>query len=728
MCINLKKAALFVLLTGAQLPAFASSGDQSRHWTLDDILLVPDVRELALSDDGYFALYAAEVSDIETNRPRSILRIVNLRSGDQRELPYVDSADLLRRIPGSSDWSALLDIGAGVQLYRIERSGNIRPLMVNQETVLMGQADMALPTTSMAPPQRVGVLAYDWSPDGKWLWYSLLKPDALPSRVRFDDEVIAERNRRRSQIEAKIEFRVRDPRGNERLIMTRPTSDRIAYYYGANIIWRGEEVHFRVENDDETGGTIFETRIWDRAHNRIRTVVRERDVMTGWLMKGPHGGQLSTVGTGDQYELVEAFPDGRHHSYGKVDFSIGDPRSAGFQSSADGRRIIAGTRTIANPHYGLALISSDAIRTIESRGSITRCDFSATLNRGVCIREGIAQPPELVRVDLLSGKVTKIAQISPRHEEIAPLTIQARTWVNRLGYKANGFVVLPRDYRRGRRYPAIVITHGSDADERFANIALQWNYPAQIFAENGYVVLFINEPAWRQSTDLWAVFNAWTRGSGPPGPEEVQRLGWINGVYSFEDAVTDLATEGIIDLDRVGIAGFSRGSQMVNVALTHSKMFRVASGGDGSFLEPFGYPLSAQSYNAIFGGPPFGDHMAQYRRFSPSLNAEKVCAALLQQVALPMPGAIDFHEALRARRVPAQLSYYPGESPASDETHAFHIPSNRLLAMRENLAWFDYWLRDRNDPQSPFSERRSIWDRMASDPDRPCRTSFPRGR
>lgn len=726
MHITVKGGILSLLLAaGASLPAFALPSSQGRNWTLDDVVLVPEVTELALSDDGRFALYAVEAADIAANRPRSTLRVVDLNSGLQREVANVDSADLLRRIPGSPDWSALLDIGEGVQLYRIDRSGNIRPLMLNPETVLMGQADMALPTTSMAPPHRVGVLAYDWSPDGKWLWYSLLKPETASSHIRFDGEVIAARSRRRSQIEAKVEFRLRDPQGDERLIMTRPTSDRIAYYYGANIIWRGDDIHFRIENQSGADGSGFETRIWDRSHARMRTVSHERDVMTGWLMSGPHGGQLSTTGTGDHYALVETLPDGQIHKYGKVSYTIGDPRSAGFQVSTDGRSVIVGTRSIDDPHYGLALISTSGVRAIESHGSLTRCDFSADLVDAICIREGVSQPPELVRIDTRHGRVIKIGPISPRHQEIAPLTIRPRTWMNRLGYKATGFVILPRGYQKGQRYPTIIITHGSDADERFANIAIQWNYPAQIFAESGYVVLLVNDPAWRQSPELWAVFNAWLRGSGPPEPLEVQRLGWVNGVYSFEDAVTELAAEGIVDLDRVGIAGFSRGSQMVNVALTHSKMFRAASSGDGSFLEPFGYPLSAQSYDAIFGGPPFGDYIENYRRFSPSLNGKKVCAALLQQVALPMPGAIDFYEALRARHVPAQLSYYLGESPASDETHAFHIPSNRVLAMRENLAWFDYWLRDRRGPENPFPERFAAWDRMASDIDRPCGTSLP---
>ncbi|MGQ2936836.1 MAG: alpha/beta hydrolase family protein, partial [Sphingopyxis sp.] len=147
-------------------------------------------------------------------------------------------------------------------------------------------------------------------------------------------------------------------------------------------------------------------------------------------------------------------------------------------------------------------------------------------------------------------------------------------WTNRLGYRSTGFIVWPRNYQTSSRYPAIIITHGSDADERFANVDLQWNYPAQLFAERGYVVILMNDPSSRQQAELWHAYMIWSGGPGTLGPEKLRELIWINGVYSFEDAIAELASEGIVDPDRIGIAGYSRGSQMVNVAMTQSEMFR----------------------------------------------------------------------------------------------------------------------------------------------------------
>src|SRR3546814_16449023 len=97
----------------------------------------------------------------------------------------------------------------------------------------------------------------------------------------------------------------------------------------------------------------------------------------------------------------------------------------------------------------------------------------------------------------------------------------------------------------------------------------------------------MNDPIVGDSEEMLAAYAQW----GAPGPlprERVQDLIWINGTLSFEDAIGELVAEGLVDPKRVGIAGYSRGPQMVNVTMTPSKGFRAVSGGDGGLLEPVG--------------------------------------------------------------------------------------------------------------------------------------------
>src|SRR3546814_10413457 len=101
---------------------------------------------------------------------------------------------------------------------------------------------------------EIGVLAYDWSPDGKSLWYSQLKAKSGPPPIRFDDAASSLRSRRRSSIEAEVEFFLRAPDGRIDKIITRPTSDRMAMHAGGKVVWRGDDIFFRIETPDGTPG------------------------------------------------------------------------------------------------------------------------------------------------------------------------------------------------------------------------------------------------------------------------------------------------------------------------------------------------------------------------------------------------------------------------------------------------------------------------------------------
>ena len=82
------------------------------------------------------------------------------------------------------------------------------------------------------------------------------------------------------------------------------------------------------------------------------------------------------------------------------------------------------------------------------------------------------------------------------------------------------------------------------------------------------------------------------------------------------------------------------------------------------------------------------------------------------RLAKASPSMEEQEEALRAAGVATQISYYPGATAASDETHVFYLTSNRLRAMRENIAWFDYWLLGQRDADAPFPDQMANWDRL----------------
>lgn len=712
--------ARHLLLAGAALVAghvlvpHAAGSEPKRAWTLGDQLVVPEVRALAIAADGKSAAYVVRVADRESDRTDAILRRVDLATGTTRELLCARWIDQLSRIPGTADWSARIDRGDGVQLYRIGASGAASPLVVHPATAIFGDSERAAFPGYGHAPLATGVRAHSWSPDGRRLFYVVV--DAIPNAkaVRYDGDVIAERARRRSPGQGTASIYLREPGGEDILLGTRPQSDLTTFFDRNHVRWEKDEVQYDLMEVDADGRQKVVTMAWTFADRKAR-VLDPKVERVYWLLPGPNGGRMSSQGNGDMRELVETLPGGKPRSYGRFAFAVGDGRAVGGFRSLDGKRAIAGTRTIEDPRFGLAVIENAGVRTIGGDHSLGHCDFVPTLDRGACIAQGQSAPPAVVAVDVRRGTVRRVASVSPLHDEIEPLKIEARTWVNRHGYKATGYVVWPRGYKMGKRYPAILVTHGTDADDRFANRENQWEYPVQLFAERGYVVLLVNDPSSRQNAEIRAAYDAWINETKDLPPETLRQLIWLNGVASYEDAVKELVDAGVVDPARVGIAGYSRGSQMVNVTMTNSHMFRAASSGDGGYLEPAFYADVAGSYDAVFGGPPTDPAaLVHYRRLSPSLRAGEVCGAILQQVAAPYVPSIDFHTALRKAGVPAQLSLYPGEDASSDETHIFHIPSNRIGAMQENIAWFDYWLLGKRDPGSPFADRYALWDKMGA--------------
>src|SRR3546814_1911011 len=110
----------------------------------------------------------------------------------------------------------------------------------------------------------------------------------------------------------------------------------------------------------------------------------------------------------------------------------------------------------------------------------------------------------------------------------------------------------PRNHEAGRSYPAILVTHGSDADERFVDVGFQWDYPVQVWAERGYVVVAMNDPIVGDSEEMLAAYAQW----GAPGPlprERVQDLIWINGTLSFR---SEEHTSELQSLMRISYAVF----------------------------------------------------------------------------------------------------------------------------------------------------------------------------
>lgn len=175
--------------------------------------------------------------------------------------------------------------------------------------------------------------------------------------------------------------------------------------------------------------------------------------------------------------------------------------------------------------------------------------------------------------------------------------------------------------------------------------------------------------------------------------------------------MTELAAEGLIDPARVGIAGYSRGSQMVNVTVTNSNMFRAASSGDGGFLSLPAMQPGDRAMMRFMGCAARGKH----RTLAPLCTVAECRQGLCGSAATSGFGIAVTDRTVRGlacggRRNPDQLLSRSNGSVGRDACLLSDV--NRLRAMRENIAWFDYWLLGQRDADAPFPDQMANWDRL----------------
>src|SRR3546814_6086855 len=102
-------------------------------------------------------------------------------------------------------------------------------------------------------------------------------------------------------------------------------------------------------------------------------------------------------------DLIETLPDGGKQNYGSFPFAVGDGRAVGGFISADGKRAIAGFRTVDNPRFGLAVIEGTAAREIGGAASLNHCEFTEALDRGVCNAQSKEKAPEDGSIEVHRG-------------------------------------------------------------------------------------------------------------------------------------------------------------------------------------------------------------------------------------------------------------------------------------------------------------------------------------
>lgn len=255
------------------------------------------------------------------------------------------------------------------------------------------------------------------------------------------------------------------------------------------------------------------------------------------------------------------------------------------------------------------------------------------------------------------------------------------SWTAPDGVPGSGLLVLPVDYRKGQRYPLLVLIHGGPSS-RAEHVTIPPMPSSLIFdywAGKGYVVLSANYRA-----DGNAGWNALVASRN-------RKTVFADGMTDVLAGVDEVAKLGIVDEERMGLLGHSYGGTQINYIITHTNRFKVAVSSEGTADRQmsWGYAAAANPYDEWrYGGPPWEQQEA-YDRESPFRAVKGVQTPTLfiaGEYGLPGREYAFMYAAWRRQGIPAAYVLYRGEG------HGWLRPANQRDAAERITHWIDTYI------------------------------------
>ena len=286
------------------------------------------------------------------------------------------------------------------------------------------------------------------------------------------------------------------------------------------------------------------------------------------------------------------------------------------------------------------------------------------------VRQSGATAPEV-----WAGSIGHWKQITTINDGIKPAWGELRNfhWTNG-NTRLQGWLMLPKDYDTGQRYPLVINVHGGPSSACGAH----WDSRTMGSASAmGYFVLCPNPRG------SYGQGEAFTKGN-------VKDFG--GGDYrDIMAAIDAIAKEYPIDQRRLGIRGHSYGGYMTMWAETQTHRFAAAVAGAGlsDWVSYYGVNEIDEWMIPFFGVSVYDDP-AVYAKSDPMHFVKNVQTPTLILVGdsdgeVPMEQSVEWWHALTTMKVPTQLVVYPNEG------HVFVKAADARDYFVRSLDWFDEW-------------------------------------
>ena len=620
---------------------------------------------------------------------RNQLFIMRIDGGEARRL--TDARDGVSSFSFSKDGKSIV--------YASGRSGDEQLHAI--ELADLARNPIGVPRASQLTRHATGIGNWQWSPDGKRIYF------ATPDSIDRDDRVRTEKQftaRPRNPASSLASLWVFDLDTKQERRLTNDSSYSVGEF---TISPDGQWIGFHGMSPNRYERGILEQNdyadlyLLNVASGQISRLTKNDIIAEGPVSFSPDSKSLAFSAPDDfrfmHNERIYVRPVDQPNAPlrklgsnfdGDVrigrSFGGGDLESSFW--SAKGDSIYFGTGVRATTQiFGVSVATGQAKQISAVKGTISMSRDDDT-GRVLVTYADPKTPPATYTVASLGdlGDRTKWTQLTDPNawvrRQIALGDEEEITWKSTDGTKVSGILVKPVGFQAGKRYPLIVAIHGGPAAADM--LSFNGGYNSQVYAGAGYAVLL---PNYRESTQYGEKFKIESQGDY-----------FTKGFQDIMTGVDFLISQGIADSTQMGALGWSAGGHYSNWIEGHTNRFKAISSGAGvaNWISMWSESDTQRLRQWYLGDKMYWEpgQLENWWRQSPIAYIKNAKTPMFIHVVegdprVPRPQSEEMHMALSKLGVPNEFWVYPGT------THGIPDARNQYLKAVAEMAWMDYYVR-----------------------------------
>ncbi len=355
-----------------------------------------------------------------------------------------------------------------------------------------------------------------------------------------------------------------------------------------------------------------------------------------------------------------------------------DRSPGGLTWTTDGTALLATAQNVGQRSLFSVDVRSGSVTTIVKNGYVG--SPSPMAERILFGHDDLKSPVELKSVRSDGSDLTSVTSINAETVADAEMgDFEQFSFDGWNGEKVHGFIVKPVRFNPARKYPVAFLIHGGPQGSFGNHFHYRWN--PQAYAGAGYAAVMID---FHGSTGYGQAFTDSISGDwgGKPFVDLKKGLEATLRKYPW------------LDGDRVGALGASYGGYMINwIAGNWPERFRCFVNHDGIFDNRMMYYATEELWFPEWEhGGPYWRNPAGFEKHNPVDYVERWKTPTLvvhggQDHRVPLEQGLGTFTALQRLGVPSRFLYFP------DENHWILSPQNSVQWHQEVIAWLDQWLK-----------------------------------